>query len=141
MRPRLRLSAADLDAIVTASVRAFPEECCGLLLGAREASGVTVESILAAANIAPDRARRFEVEPRTLIAAHKAAREAGLEVIGHYHSHPGGGAAPSAHDRARAYADGEVWLIVPVTDGGAGTPAAHLYTAGQFEAMEIAAPL
>ncbi len=139
-RPRLRLSAADLGAIRIEAAGAHPQECCGLLIGTRDVGGVTVATVIAAANIAAEPARRFEVDPKTLIAAHKAAREAGREVIGHYHSHPGGGAGPSAHDRARAIAEGEVWLIVPVEGSGAGTPAAHLFTAGHFEAMEITDP-
>ncbi len=139
-KPRLSLSAADLGAIRNEAARAHPQECCGLLIGTRDAGGVTVATVIAAANIATEPARRFEVDPKTLIAAHKAARAAGREVIGHYHSHPGGGAVPSAHDRARAINEGEVWLIVPVEGGGAGTAAAHLFTGGHFAAMEIAVP-
>ena len=137
LKPRLRLSQADLDAIGAEAARAFPDECCGLLVGYRDAGGASVESVIAAANVADEPKRRFEVDAKTLIAAHKAAREAGCEVIGHYHSHPGGGARPSAHDRTRAYSDGEVWLIVPVSDGGAGAPAAHLFTGDAFEEVEI----
>ncbi len=138
-KPRLTLSQADLDAIRNEAEAAHPQECCGLLIGTRDAGGVTVATVIAAANIATEPARRFEVDPKTLIAAHKAARAAGREVIGHYHSHPGGGAVPSAHDRVRAINEGEVWLIVPVEEGGgAGTAAAHLFRAGHFAAMEIA---
>ena len=46
------------------------------------------------------------------VAAHRAARDAGPAVIGHYHSHPSGVAVPSATDAACAAPDGTLWLIV-----------------------------
>ena len=133
----LRIGARDLEAIRAASASAFPEECCGLLIGARDGGEANVRSIVAAPNIADDPAHRFEIEPAALFAAHRAARETGQAVIGHYHSHPGGGAAPSAHDRDRAYGEGEIWLIVPVTADGAGDAAAHVFDGGRFQPMDI----
>ena len=64
-----------------------------------------------AANVAPDRARSFELDPATLLSAHKAARAGGPAVLGHYHSHPSGFAMPSAADAAAAY-PGTLWMIV-----------------------------
>lgn len=135
---RLGLKAADLAAIARAAEDAFPDECCGLLIGERAGEVFTVTGIVAAANVAPNPARRFEVDPRTLLAAHKGARALGLAVIGHYHSHPGGAAAPSRRDLARAFGEDEVWLIVPVTEAGAGAPRAHLFSGGAFREMEFA---
>lgn len=83
-------------------------EVCGLLLGATG----RIEAIAPAANVAPDPARHFELDPAALIAAHRAARAGGAQIIGHYHSHPSGVAAPSATDAACAAADGSLWLII-----------------------------
>ncbi len=83
-------------------------EVCGLLFG--QADGI--EAILPAANVAPDPTRHFELDPTVLIAAHRAARDGGPQIVGHYHSHPGGTAAPSATDAACAAPDGSLWLIV-----------------------------
>lgn len=83
-------------------------EVCGLLLGAAG----RIEAIAPAANVAPDPARHFELDPAALIAAHRAAREGGAQIIGHYHSHPSGVAVPSATDAACAAPDGSLWLIV-----------------------------
>lgn len=83
-------------------------EVCGLLLGAAG----RIEAIAPAANVAPDPARHFELDPVALIAAHRAAREGGEQIIGHYHSHPSGVAVPSATDAACAAPDGSLWLIV-----------------------------
>lgn len=141
---RLCLRAEDLEAVRAAAAAAFPEECCGLLIGAAtgaedKGDALRVARVIAAANAAPEPRRRFEVEPAALFAAHKGARAAGEAVIGHYHSHPGGAAVPSAHDKARAFGEGEVWLIVPVDgSGAAGAARAHLFEGGAFREIEIA---
>jgi proteasome lid subunit RPN8/RPN11 len=93
---------------IMALAAASRDEICGLLLGREDA----IEAILPAANVAPDPARHFELDPAVLIAAHRAARRGGPAVIGHYHSHPSGVAAPSETDRACAAPDGSFWLIV-----------------------------
>ncbi|MFZ2997706.1 M67 family metallopeptidase [Sphingobium sp.] len=85
-------------------------EVCGLLLGAAGAD--RIDAILPAANVAPDPARHFELDPITLFAAHRAARSGGPAILGHYHSHPSGIATPSATDLASAAPDGSLWLIV-----------------------------
>jgi len=71
-----------------------------------------VDAILPAANVAADPAHRFEIDPAVLLAAHRAARAGGPEIVGHYHSHPQGGPAPSATDAAMAQGEDEIWLIV-----------------------------
>ncbi|ASY43132.1 MAG: Mov34/MPN/PAD-1 family protein [Pseudomonadota bacterium] len=83
-------------------------EVCGLLFGTAE----RIAAIAPAANVAPDPARHFELDPAALIAAHRAARAGGPPIIGHYHSHPSGVAVPSATDTACAAPDGSLWLIV-----------------------------
>jgi proteasome lid subunit RPN8/RPN11 len=137
---RLRIQARDLDAITAAAAAAFPEECCGLLVGGRDGDALVAAQIVAAANVADKPRRRFEVDPVTLFDVHRRARAADQLVLGHYHSHPGGSATPSAHDRARAYGEGEVWLIVAV-DGtgtaGAAAARAHLFEGGGFREIEI----
>ncbi len=87
---------------------ATPEmEICGLLLGGE---GRIVEA-RPASNVADAPSTRFELDPAVLISAHKAAREGGAQVIGHYHSHPGGSTNPSVCDAAMAADDGVLWLI------------------------------
>jgi len=54
----------------------------------------------------------FEIDPAALIAALKSARQGGPGVVGYYHSHPTGSAAPSDTDAACASGDGKVWAIV-----------------------------
>jgi len=87
---------------------AAPNEACGLLLG----QGGVIESAQLCANVAPNRTRHFEIDPVALIAAHKAEREGGAQLIGYWHSHPNGLAEPSATDREKASGDGRVWAIL-----------------------------
>lgn len=82
-------------------------EICGLLLGRDN----MVETIRPCANIAADPRDSFEIDPAALIAAHRAARSGGPALLGHYHSHPGGSAAPSGRDAAMSEA-GSYWIIV-----------------------------
>lgn len=97
-------------AVMVAAARdAALHEACGLLFG----TASHIASARPAPNVAPDPARHFEIDPATLIAAHRAAR-AGLAapVVGYFHSHPNGLARPSATDAASAAHDGRVWVIV-----------------------------
>ena len=71
-----------------------------------------IEDVRAANNVAADRQRCFEIDPQALVDAHRAARSGAPEVLGYYHSHPTGPAAPSTTDRATSSGDGKVWAIV-----------------------------
>ncbi|HWU04493.1 MAG TPA: M67 family metallopeptidase [Novosphingobium sp.] len=120
----IRLARDVTQAIAERARAAWPQEGCGLLLGASENGAVRVSAILPAANVAPDPSRHFEVDPAVLIGVHRAARSGGLAVVGCYHSHPSGVAVPSATDAAMAGGQGRVWAIaapvaVPVPGGGA----------------------
>ena len=97
-----------LDGLRAEAQKAAPNECCGLLLGQRGAIHRTVP----AANVADDPRTRFEIDPRTLINALRAARAGGPGVIGYYHSHPQGAPEPSPCDARQAARDGKVWAIV-----------------------------
>jgi proteasome lid subunit RPN8/RPN11 len=95
---------------------AYPEECCGILMGRplRGRDGVFVERVLGVPNgHADDRRRRFSIAPETLLAAQREARRIGLEIVGYYHSHPDQPARPSEHDREHAW-PGLSYLIVSV---------------------------
>ncbi len=71
-----------------------------------------IERAVAASNVAAEPERHFEIDPRVLIDAQRAARGGGGQVVGYYHSHPVGAARPSATDREMAAHDGRVWAIV-----------------------------
>lgn len=108
MGAMLVISSEALAALVREAARAAPRECCGLLLG-REGR---INRVRPADNVADEPATRFEIDPAALLAAHKAARAGGPELIGYYHSHPQGHPVPSATDRAHASGDARVWAII-----------------------------
>ena len=110
---------------------AHPHEACGILLG----EGEWITQAIATANVHPNPQTHFEIDPQALIDAHRAARAGGPDVIGYYHSHPAGEAAPSATDRACARGDGKVWAIV------AGDAVAFWRDGGQgFTALPLCLP-
>lgn len=94
--------------LLAEAAAAHPIEACGLLLGADG----TITAAVPVRNVHPDPARHFELDPAALIAAHRAERAGGPQVLGYYHSHPTGLAEPSATDRACASGDGRIWAIV-----------------------------
>ena len=111
----VEISRSLLDRI-RACAAADQAEICGLLFG----DGSRITAATPAVNVATDPARHFEIDPATLIAAHRAARSGGPAIVGHYHSHPGGAATPSAVDAASAQPDGGWWLIVGGKDARLG---------------------
>lgn len=111
----LEVTSGVLATLRAEAAAAAPDECCGVLLG----TAGRIEALLPAANIAADRRVRFEIDPAALIAAHRAARAGGAQVLGYYHSHPAGHPVPSATDCEHASGDGRAWAIVAGRgDGG-----------------------
>lgn len=94
--------------LLAEAAAAHPLEACGLLLGADGA----ITAAVPVRNVHPDPAKHFELDPAALIAAHRAERAGGPQVLGYYHSHPTGLAEPSSTDRACASGDGRIWAIV-----------------------------
>ncbi len=103
----VRISSDILDRIVAETMASPDREVCGLLLG----EPACVAGVRSCRNVAADPAIRFEIDPAQLLAAHRAARTGGAAIVGHYHSHPTGIAAPSRQDAADAAPDGSLWLI------------------------------
>jgi proteasome lid subunit RPN8/RPN11 len=132
---RLALPEALRAQILDAARAVAPRECCGLVLGRRGEREAAATALHPARNLAAD-ARRFAIDPADHIAAQKAARAAGLAVIGCYHSHPGGPPAPSAADLAGAGEEGLFWLIA-----AGGRLAAFVYENGGFSDAEVAQTL
>lgn len=105
---QIEVSSALVDRMLAEARDAHPREACGLILG----SGERVGEVRRCANVHPLPETHFEIDPRALIDAHRAARAGGPQVIGYWHSHPSGPPDPSATDRAHATGDGRVWAII-----------------------------
>ncbi|MFQ5779073.1 MAG: Mov34/MPN/PAD-1 family protein, partial [Terriglobia bacterium] len=115
----LLISEALLEEICQHGRRAYPNECCGALLGAPgEDDTKEVRALLSLDNRrAGEAARtRFLVTAEDYRAAEKAARAQGLEIVGFYHSHPDHPARPSEFDREHAW-PWYSYIIVRVAEG------------------------
>ncbi len=129
----IHITIADLERIEAAGVTAYPDECCGLLIGHDlEGGGIEVVRVVESENVEPSdtRARFFEIDPRLLIALQRDLRGARDRIVGHYHSHPDHPARPSAHDAQRAWQPEMVWLITSVIGGDAVETTAHMLEDG-----------
>jgi proteasome lid subunit RPN8/RPN11 len=140
--PRLAITRRHLEAVARHAAAAYPEECCGFLLGRFGAGedGVLVERVLPARNEHAESPRsRFLIAPETVLAARREARGLGLDVVGYYHSHPDHAAEPSAHDLEDAWPNVS-YLIVPVAEGLPGAPRSwRLQDGGGFEEEAVEA--
>ena len=113
---RLCIPASVASALRAQLAAAYPEEGCGLLLG-RDGERREVTALAPTANAhAGARATRYLIAPEDFLAAERAARAAGIEVLGFYHSHPDAPPAPSAFDLERAWAYYS-YVIVEVAKG------------------------
>jgi len=85
--------------------KAYPNECCGALMGIVDDSGSkTVKQTRAIINAqaGEEQYHRFLITPEDMMDAETAARKLGLDVIGFYHSHPDDRAVPSQFDKDHA---------------------------------------
>lgn len=108
----IRVPASLRTELLRLARAAAPDECCGLLGGRLTGEHAVVERLHPSANLAALPQREFEIDPALMFRIGRQARAEGYLVLGHYHSHPAGSAAPSSADRARAWAAGHVWLVV-----------------------------
>ncbi len=116
----LRLPLRESERIHAHLCRAYPDEGCGVLLGRDGEGAREVVGIMAFENRREDsRHNRYLIAPEQFLAAERAARGAGLEVIGFFHSHPDHPARPSAFDLQNAWPYYS-YLIVSVERGVAG---------------------
>lgn len=117
----LRIVQAQLENIFRHGERTYPHECCGLLLGKPATDGerlVTEAHPMRNANTATPH-NRFDFDPQEHLAAQRAARERGLDIVGFYHSHPDHPARPSQYDLDHAAWPGYSYLIVSIQQGRA----------------------
>jgi proteasome lid subunit RPN8/RPN11 len=128
---RIRRGIVD-DLLAHASDEA-PNECCGLLLGR---TGL-VERARRARNLQESPAR-FLIDPADHFAAMREAREAGLRVIGAYHSHPHSPPVPSETDMAEAIDEELLHIIVsPGTPGAPGEARGFRMLDGNFREVRL----
>jgi proteasome lid subunit RPN8/RPN11 len=98
---------------------AYPNECCGVLIGEVDNAGLKkVKHAEAIHNAFEDKEQyhRFLITPEDMLHAEKTARAMKLDIIGFYHSHPDHPAVPSGYDKDHALPFYS-YLIVSVKQG------------------------
>ena len=117
----LKVSDADLSAIYAHGEAAYPEECCGILIGPQPKSSgdaIVIAEIRSEENEREDASRhnRYVISPQALLQAQRSAREQDMEILGYYHSHPDHPAKPSDFDREHAWPQTS-YMIISVMGG------------------------
>jgi proteasome lid subunit RPN8/RPN11 len=110
----LRVPSDVLSTIRGHAAGAYPDECCGALIG-RE-SGPVAEAFELSNTTDLERRRRFLIGPEDYRAAEARAAASGGELLGFYHSHPDHPAVPSAFDLEHAWPNMR-YMIVSVRAG------------------------
>lgn len=96
----LTLQAGVAAAIRSHGTEAYPNECCGALIGR---DGVVVGAYALPNTTEEGPRRRFRVRPQEYRDAERRAAENGAELLGFYHSHPDHPARPSQYDLDHAW--------------------------------------
>jgi proteasome lid subunit RPN8/RPN11 len=100
--------------------KAYPNECCGFLLGLTAEGDRRADLVLTVENAreAGEQYHRFVITPEDFMRAEKEALKQNREIFGIYHSHPDHPARPSDYDREYALPFYS-YVILAVTAGKA----------------------
>ena len=140
----LVLSAPLREQIEREGAAAFPNECCGILIGRDESGpdgpGRVVDRLLPGRNIfEPDEQyHRFSIDPWQQLQAEREAEAEGKAVLGFYHSHPNHPARPSEYDREHGWPFYS-YVIVSIMDGNPANLTSWVLNdrTNQFDRQEI----
>lgn len=111
----VKIAQVHRDVILDAAARAYPNECCGLLEGVDDATGLRIIAVHETANISETPRRNFLVDPQAQLDLMRALRGGERRLAGCFHSHPDGPPAPSETDRAQAFESNFLYLIASGT--------------------------
>jgi proteasome lid subunit RPN8/RPN11 len=100
------------DAICAHARSGAPREVVGVLAGDRREGRAVVRRAYRAENAADDPRTRYEIAAPAEIALLERIDDAGLDVVGFYHSHPEGPPGPSDTDARLAAWPGRSYVIV-----------------------------
>ena len=134
----LAITRIHLQQVIDHCNAGYPDEMCGIL-GGRDGR---VEKVYCMTNARPGPAT-YEMEPEEQFRVMRDIRDAGLFMVGMFHSHPGGHAYPSSVDVEQAYWPGTglpnypsaVYVIVSLMDRA--NPVARGYMIEEGKVSEI----
>ncbi len=131
------ISSDFLEAMRRHAVSAYPEECCGFLIGQEEGSERTIHRVDPVVNrVGSERERRYVISSGELRSLEAELHGTGFLVVGFYHSHPDHPARPSRFDREHAW-PWYTYVVLNVTQRGTGTVGAFELDADSLEFHEV----
>jgi proteasome lid subunit RPN8/RPN11 len=85
----IRIEKPAWETMVAHARAAYPDECCGAMLGSVDGEEKTVRQAIPMENAhRGPQGSRYELRPEDLLAADREARRQGLDLVGIFHSHP-----------------------------------------------------
>ncbi|QLD85572.1 M67 family metallopeptidase [Natronomonas halophila] len=132
----LALPAALREDIIAHAREGAPEEVVGVLAGARGDDRSTVGRVYTAENAAEAPETRYEIAPSEELDLLERIDDAGLDVVGFYHSHPRGPTGPSETDARLAAWPGHSYVIVSLA-GDEAELGSWRWTGEAFEAESV----
>lgn len=135
----IAMSGRIAEAIRQHGGEAYPEECCGALLGVVEKATPRVTRLERMANArVGERNRRYVIDPLEYARLEKRADAEGLSMLGFYHSHPDHPAVPSDYDREHGFPFFH-YVLVAVHAGVPGELASYVLSEdrGAFDREEL----
>ena len=113
----LKISETVLREIYDHTEASYPNECCGLMIGAMTGETRTVHTFRKCRNLNTERARdRYEMDPMDMLRTEREFENSEWDIIGIYHSHPDHPSRPSQTDTDRAWPDYS-YVIISVREG------------------------
>lgn len=100
-----------VDQIIAHAKQVYAIEACGYLAG----TGDTITQSYELRNI-DNSEEHFSFDPAEQFSVVRKARNAGLEILANYHSHPKSPARPSEEDIRIAYDPGILYFIISLSD-------------------------
>ncbi|PTD94348.1 metalloprotease [archaeon SCG-AAA382B04] len=105
-----------LEKIKRHSMRGYPSEVCGFLVGEKE--GWRVEEVIDSKNVANSK-MLFEIGSKKILEVLEKVEESGFKLLGFYHSHPTGSANISERDlKFMKLWPEKLWVILGVNQSG-----------------------
>ncbi|MDQ2901516.1 MAG: M67 family metallopeptidase [Acidobacteriota bacterium] len=95
----IHIDSQPWNQMVALAQAAYPNECCGAMLGQIDGENKAVYIALPLDNVSQGSQRaRYELRPEDLLNADREARKHDMDLVGIYHSHPDCGAYFSETD-------------------------------------------
>jgi proteasome lid subunit RPN8/RPN11 len=135
----LKIPSSVLREIYDDTERAYPNECCGLMIGTMAAGTRIVHTFRKCRNLNTERAHdRYEMDPLDMLRTQRELEGGPWDIIGIYHSHPDHPSRPSQTDTDRAWPDYS-YVIISVQKGTVAS--AHSWVLNEAERKFYEEPL